>query len=146
MILMKIPWNKQLYLTVLLMLSFVSCQTKKLYFSAYKDLPLEEKQEVNTYLAEVKQAYPNNDNEIILMLNYECFLNQSVIINKKIQKEFRCAKSPDFERNLSTHCQSLPTFPHTLQLIPSVSNQGYFFLKKRVFSLLCHFTISNKFE
>lgn len=88
MILMKIPWNKQLYLTVLLMLSFVSCQTKKLYFSAYKDLPLEEKQEVNTYLAEVKQAYPKNDNEIILMLSYECFLKQSVIINKKIQKEF----------------------------------------------------------
>ena len=108
MILMKIPWNKQLYLTVLLMLSFVSCQTKKLYFSAYKDLPLEEKQEVNTYLAEVKQAYPKNDNEIILMLSYECFLNQSVIINKKIQKEFRCAKSPDFERNLSTHFVKFP--------------------------------------
>ena len=89
---MEIPWNKLFYITVLLMLSFVSRQTKKLYFSKYKDLPLEKKQEVNTYLDEVKQANPKNDNEIILMLSYECFLNQSVIINKKIQKEFPEAK------------------------------------------------------
>ena len=36
---MKIPWNKQLYLTVLLMLSFVSCQTTKVVNSTkYENL------------------------------------------------------------------------------------------------------------
>ncbi|MBV8328514.1 hypothetical protein [Chryseobacterium sp.] len=80
--------NKLLYLTALLMLSFVSCQNKKLYYLKYEDLPSEKKKEVNEYLGDVKKMYPKKDNEILLMLGYNCFLNESVLINKNIKKEF----------------------------------------------------------
>lgn len=84
--------NNKRFLTFfysIIMFSQVSCQTKKLYFTKYESLSLEKKQEVNTYLDKVKKTYPKKDNEITLMLSYGCFLNQSVVINKKIKKEFQ---------------------------------------------------------
>ncbi len=81
--------NKKTFLIMsLLMLSFVSCQTKKFYYTKYENLPSEKKQEVNTYLDGVKKSHPKKENEIILMLSYECFLKQSVIIDKRIKKTF----------------------------------------------------------
>ncbi|MPS73188.1 MAG: hypothetical protein E2590_08570 [Chryseobacterium sp.] len=70
-----------------------SCQTEKFYYTKYENLPLEKKQEVDIYVEAVKKEYPKNNNEISLMLGYECFLNQSVIINKTIKKEFPSIKN-----------------------------------------------------
>lgn len=83
--------NNKRFLTffyLIIMFNLVSCQTKKLYFTKYESLSLEKKQEVNTYLDKVKKTYPKKNNEITLMLSYGCFLNQSVVINKEIRKEF----------------------------------------------------------
>ncbi|MDQ1804135.1 hypothetical protein RAH57_09055 [Chryseobacterium sp. CKR4-1] len=80
--------NKLFFLSILLSLNFVSCQSKKFYYSKYGDLSIEKKQEVNEYLEDLKKDYPKKDNEILLMLGYNCFLNQSILINNSIKKDF----------------------------------------------------------
>ncbi|SHM65598.1 hypothetical protein [Chryseobacterium polytrichastri] len=81
--------NKNIFLTIsLLVVNLISCQSKKVYTNNFDKLSIEKKQEVKTYLDEFNKTYPKKDNEIILMLSYECFLNKSVIINKKISKSF----------------------------------------------------------
>ncbi|GAE64980.1 hypothetical protein SAMN05421692_3016 [Chryseobacterium indologenes] len=77
-------------ITMFCLLSFnISCQTKKIFYTKYEDLPYKKQEMVKTYLDPVKETYPKNDNEIGLMLGYNCFLGQTVTINNKIKKEFQ---------------------------------------------------------
>lgn len=81
--------NKKTFLILILVaLNFVSCQTKKLFFTKYENLSPEKKKEVKIYLKDVEKAYPKQDTEIALMLSYKCFLNQSISINNTIKKDF----------------------------------------------------------
>ncbi|QPQ52183.1 hypothetical protein H3Z85_01330 [Chryseobacterium indologenes] len=77
-------------ITMFCLLSFnISCQTKKIFYTKYEDLPYKKQEMVKTYLDPVKETYPKNDNEIGLMLGYNCFLGQTVTINNKIKKNFK---------------------------------------------------------
>jgi hypothetical protein len=76
-------------LVIILMLSFVSCQTKKIINSTkYENLSSEKKQEVDGYLADAKKMVSKKDNEIVLLFQYNCFFGKKITINNTYTKDF----------------------------------------------------------
>ena len=77
------------FLATILMLTFVSCQTKKVINSTkYENLSSEKKQEVDGYLADAKKMVPKKDNEIVLLFQYNCFFGKNIVVNNTYTKNF----------------------------------------------------------
>jgi predicted RND superfamily exporter protein len=77
------------FFATILMLTFVSCQTKKVINSTkYENLISENKQEVDGYLADAKKMVPKKENEIVLLFQYNCFFGQKIKINNTYTKDF----------------------------------------------------------
>ncbi|WP_160137570.1 hypothetical protein [Chryseobacterium sp. c4a] len=81
--------NKLFFLSILLTLSFVSCQSKRVVNSTlYENLNAEKKMEVDEYLSDAKDMIPKKESEIVLMFQYNCFFEEKMIINNFYTKEF----------------------------------------------------------
>ncbi|MDQ1804136.1 hypothetical protein RAH57_09060 [Chryseobacterium sp. CKR4-1] len=81
--------NKLFFLSILLALNFVSCQSKMVVDStSYKNLDSEKKQDVDEYLTDAKKMIPKKETEIILMFQYNCFFQKKITINNRYTKEF----------------------------------------------------------
>ena len=78
-----------IFFATILILSFVSCQTGKVINSTkYENLSLQKKQEVDGYLIDAKKMAPKNENEIVLLFQYNCFLGKTIIVNNIYTKDF----------------------------------------------------------
>jgi len=77
------------FFATILILSFVSCQTEKVINSTkYENLSLQKKQEVDGYLIDAKKMVLKNENEIVLLFQYNCFLGKKIIVNNTYAKDF----------------------------------------------------------
>lgn len=91
-------YNKNIFpLLIFFFVFFLSnCQSNRiLSYKKYQDLPQDKKEEVNLYLKKFPDSFIKNKKQIVLMLSYECFLNQTVTINKNIKRTFTELKNGD---------------------------------------------------
>jgi hypothetical protein len=54
----------------------------------YENLSLDDKKEVNQYLEKVKKSISKKDDEVILMLQYNCFFDKTLNVNNKFTESF----------------------------------------------------------
>ncbi len=81
--------KKIIFLASFLILSFASCQTKKIIsYEKYENLDLEKKAEVDEYLTDAKKLIPKKESEIILMFQYNCFFDKSLKLNNGYETRF----------------------------------------------------------
>ena len=87
--LVQMSLDKVIFLILVLLLNFVSCQTKKVInYTRYEELTLEKKQEIDEYLIDAKKLMSNKKDEIALMFQYNCFFDKSITVNNIYSKDF----------------------------------------------------------
>lgn len=78
-----------LLLGVFILLNFISCQTKRVInTTSYANLTSDKKIEVDSYLLDAKKLVIKEENEIVLLFQYNCFLGQEITINDVYKKDF----------------------------------------------------------
>jgi len=78
-----------IFFVTVLMLSFFSCQTKKIVsYEKYKNLDSSRKKEIDENVDDVLKHIGKKENEIILLFQYNCFLEKKIEINNGSKLEF----------------------------------------------------------
>lgn len=67
----------------------ISCNNIHILKESYKTLDANEKKLVDSYKTNIEKAYNKDDNEIVLILQYNCFVGKTIKIEGKEEVEFK---------------------------------------------------------